>query len=164
MIRKTLCLLALLAPGPALALSCMPHDVAQVFQRADEAEAVYIVVHGRLTFDESRLPEVDMSNQQATPPHTRIPARITGKSLGKDGFTRDFSAPVTLDAQCFGPWCAQPRSGVQYLAFLARDADGSYDLAADPCGGDLFGEPTAQQLETVKTCFTGGPCKPEFPR
>lgn len=163
MLKPLACLAALTIPsGPALALSCMPHDVAQVFTRADRASAVHIVVHGRLTFDASRLPGLNMADQGSTPPHTAIPARIVGKSLSRQGFTRDFAAPVTLDVQCFGPGCAQLTPGTSYLAFLARDPDGSYGLSVGPCGGDAFGDPTAEQLETVRDCFAGGPCEPRF--
>ncbi|WP_246557472.1 hypothetical protein [Roseovarius nubinhibens] len=144
--------------GPALALSCLPHDVTDSYTQAAEAEASYVVVHGRLVFDETRLPKVDMSNQAATPESTRIPALISGKSLSKQGFERRFEAPISLDIECAGPWCAGAKSGIDYLAFLRVEPDGSYALALNPCGGQGFGEPSQEQLDQILACHTGGPC------
>lgn len=50
--------------APALALGCLSYDVARVYERAADSEGTYGVVHGALTFDESRLPEADWRNQQ----------------------------------------------------------------------------------------------------
>ncbi|WP_336096277.1 hypothetical protein [Roseovarius sp. CH_XMU1461] len=145
--------------GPALALSCLPHGVTDSYTQAAEAEASYVVVHGRLVFDESRLPKVDMTNQAATPASTRIPALISGKSLSKQGFERRFEAPISLDIECAGPWCAGAKSGIDYLAFLRVEPDGSYALALNPCGGQGFGEPSQEQLDQILACHSGGPCQ-----
>ena len=145
--------------GPAFALSCLPHDVARTFQQAAEAENAYIVVHGALQFDDTRLPKVDMATQPQTPPETLIPAQITGKALSHDGFTIGFDRKITLNVQCFGPWCAGATSGTYYLAFLEKRADG-YRLSLTPCGGFGFGKPSKAMLDTVKACFRGGPCAP----
>lgn len=152
-------LIASALASPALALSCMPHGVVDSYKQAEAATASYVVVHGRLVFDEARLPKVDMNNQAATPPSTRIPALISGKSLSKQGFERRFQASITLDIQCAGPWCAGANSGIDYLAFLEVQADGSYALSLNPCGGNGFGEPSQDQLDRVTTCYAGGACE-----
>ena len=144
---------------PALALSCMPHDVARTYQEAARSKDVFIVVKGVLEFDESALPVVDMSRQHETPPETRIPARITGDALSVDGFTIPFERAITLNARCFGPWCAGARSGIGYLAFLEQGEDG-HILSVTPCGGFGFPKPTAETLDRVKRCFRGEPCEP----
>jgi len=145
--------------GPAFALSCMRPDVARTYQEAADAEEAYIVVHGRLDFDESRLPKTDMANQQATPPDTLIPARIDGKAMSFDGFTIPFTREITLNAQCFGPWCTGAASGTDYLAFLKKGADG-YLLSLTPCGGFGFANPSDAALEKVHSCFRGDDCTP----
>jgi len=145
--------------GPAFALSCLPHDVARTFQHAAKADAPYIVVHGAFRFDETRLPKMDMANQHQTPPETLIPARITGKALSHDGFTIAFDHKITLNVQCFGPWCAGATSGTDYLAFLEKRADG-YRLSLTPCGGFGFAAPSNTVLDTVKGCFRGEHCDP----
>lgn len=158
--RFALTLVLSVLAAPALALSCLPPDVARTYKQAEEAEAAYVVVLGRLTFDESRLPEVDMARQQDTPPETLIPARIAGKSLSRAGFGTAFDREITLNARCFGPWCAGARSGTEYLAFLERTERG-YVLSLDPCGGFGFAEPRAEMIERVIGCFRGETCEPK---
>ena len=159
--------------APAQALSCLPHDVARTYEQAATSEETYIVVHGTLTFDESRLPETDWQHQQKTPPNTLIPARLEGKALTREGFNAPFDRSVTFNVQCLGPWCASAKTGTAYLAFL-RKTDGppetggtsgpGYQLDINACGGMGFAAPTKQALETVVQCFQGGPCKPHAPR
>ena len=158
MIRVALLSLLCALTGPALALSCLPPDVARTYQQAAEAEEAYIVVHARLEFNADALPRTDWQDQAASPPHTLIPARMTGQALTKTGFDLPFDRAITLDAQCFGPWCAGATPGTAYLAFLERRADG-YLLALDPCGGMGFADPDADALLRVQTCFNGGPCQ-----
>ena len=174
-IRLALMALALsgLPFAPAQALSCLPHDVARTYEQAATSEETYIVVHGTLTFDESRLPETDWQHKQKTPPNTLIPARLEGKALTREGFNAPFDRSVTFNVQCLGPWCASAKTGTAYLAFL-RKTDGppetggtsgpGYQLDINACGGMGFAAPTKQALETVVQCFQGGPCKPHAPR
>ncbi|WP_297771499.1 hypothetical protein [uncultured Roseovarius sp.] len=147
--------------GPTLALSCLPHDVARTYLRASEAEEPYIVVHGRLLFDAERLPETDMQDQRK-PPHTLIPARITGQALTRSGFDLDFDREITLDVQCFGPWCAGAVPGIDHLGFLERREDG-YVLTLEPCGGMSHPEPTPEMLQRVLRCYQGGACAAKRP-
>jgi len=146
--------------GPALALSCLPHDIARSYAEADQAEETYVIVRGVLVFDETALPVADMDRQHETPPNTVIPAQLTGQALTRDGFTLPFDQPITLNAQCFGPWCAGARSGIEYLGFLEHTGEG-YGLTVTPCGGFGFPEPSEKTLERVQSCFRGGPCAPE---
>jgi len=156
-IRAVLFSLLCALTGPALALSCLPPDITRTYQQAAAAEAAYIVVHARLEFDADALPRTDWQDQAASPPHTLIPARMTGQALTKTGFDLSFDRPITLDVQCLGPWCAGAAPGTTYLAFLEHTPDG-YLLALDPCGGMGFAEPDAEALRQVSTCFNGGPC------
>ncbi|WP_254892423.1 hypothetical protein [Roseovarius sp. A-2] len=148
--------------GPAFALSCLPPEVTRTYQQATEAEAAYIAVHARLEFDPDALPRTDWQDQAATPPHTLIPARMTGQALTKTGFNLPFDRRITLDAQCLGPWCAGASPGASYLAFLKRTETG-YLLALDPCGGMGFVDPTPETLRRVETCYSGGICAPQSP-
>ena len=169
--------LCTLPVAPAHALSCLPHDVARTYEQAAKSDKTYIVVHGTLTFDESRLPKTDWQNQQKTPPNTLIPAQLKGKALTRNGFVARFNRPITFNVQCLGPWCASAESGTAYLAFLRRTgtpsgsgetgqsaSGGSYQLDINACGGMGFAAPSGQALETVVECFRGGPCKPQDQR
>lgn len=153
---------AAILAGPAAALSCLPHDAATTYQRLDAADEVYIAVHGTLDFDASALPQTDWADQRATPPETRLPARLRGKALGPDGFAQPFDAAVTLRVLCFGPWCAQPPEGAEAVAFVQKAAEG-YVVTVDPCGGDAFFAPTRDVIETVQECFSGGDCPSSLP-
>ncbi|MBV2359679.1 hypothetical protein KUH32_07830 [Thalassococcus sp. CAU 1522] len=148
-----------LSGGPADALSCIRPDAARDFQQAVASEDIWIVVNGVLRVDETLLPRTDWQRQQDMPPQTDIPARLTGKSLGPGGFTRDFDRAVTLRALCFGPWCGAVADGTEYLAFLKREGTG-YVMFADPCGGNSHREPTDDLRRTVAHCFQGKPCTP----
>ena len=75
-----------LAAGPALALSCLPWGPQDAYLEADAAVASYVVVQGRLSFDESLLPKTDWEHQETTPRETRIPARVRGQALQRGGF------------------------------------------------------------------------------
>jgi len=154
-----LALLAAMA-GPALALSCLPQDIARTYAEADQADETYIVVRGVLAFDETALPVPDMSRQHEIPPDTEIPAHLTGHALMQDGFTKPFDRPIMLNVQCFGPWCAGATSGIAYLGFLEQRDEG-YSLTVTPCGGFGFPEPSDRTLEQVQSCFRGGPCAPD---
>lgn len=156
MIRALLFVIFAASCGPALALSCLPPDVVQSYIRAAGASEPYIVVHGQLRFDAARLPSTDMVTQRK-PPHTLIPARLTGQALTHSGFDQPFDRNISLDVQCFGPWCAAAVPGIEYLGFLERRDEG-YVLTVDPCGGMAHPEPTPAMLKKVLTCRQVGSC------
>ena len=159
--RRLLALvLACTLPLPAWALSCMPHTVEGAYAEADAAAERFVVVRGVLEFDKRLLPKVDFARQMDTPPMTLIPARLRGEALRKDGFTAPFVRELTLAVACYGPWCAQPESGKEVLAFVEQGTAGDV-LATNPCGGYLFAEPSAELIRRVQACFAGAECVPE---
>ncbi len=162
MLCLSICGALMVLPVSASALSCLPHSLEGAYQRVAADEAEYVVVHGRLTFDADLLPEVDMSRQADTPPRTVVPARLEGKSMTRRGFDIPFEQTVELDVLCYGPWCGSAATGQDVLAFVRRDAE-TYVLETNPCGGDLFGTPSAEMLEKVQACYAGEPCQPERP-
>ncbi|MFK7835190.1 MAG: hypothetical protein AB8B60_03120 [Sulfitobacter sp.] len=152
-------LLALLAPVPALALSCITPSVERSYAQFDAAEETYVVVHGRITFDPARLPKRRLQN--GNPPRkSQIAGELKGYSLSKDGFVLPFDQAVTLEVFCLGPWCGSARNGEDTLAFVRKD-QGGYTLAISPCGGTAFGAPKPALLKQVKGCMTKGNCTAE---
>lgn len=149
-------LIALIVPLPALALSCMAPSVERSFARFAEAEETYVIVHGRLTLDVKALPK-GMSADRDPPKMTRIPAKLVGRSMGRNGFDLPFDQAVTLEVSCLGPWCGSARNGEDVLAFV-RKSDNGYALAITPCGGSVFGAPKPSQLRLVKQCFRKARC------
>ncbi|KUF10617.1 hypothetical protein [Pseudoponticoccus marisrubri] len=157
--RSLALLLALLASGPAHALSCIGGDIASAFLSADESPDPWVVIDGRLSFDAALLPKGTFDEGAEAAGPTEIPARIAGRSLGREGFKQPFDQPVTLRVSCAGPWCGSATDAARYVAFLKRTAEG-YMAFAGPCGGHLFQAPTEEQKQIVVTCFNGGPCQP----
>lgn len=151
--------LSVAVPAPALALSCLAPDAARTFNQLDEAEERYVVVHGVLTFDDTKLPETDLQDQTSTPDSTPLPARLIGKSLSRDGFQTPYDKPITLDVRCFGPWCAGAPSGVEILGFVELRESGPV-LTLDPCSSTSFIDPDETTLNQVTDCMRGDACKP----
>ena len=160
MIRGVLMLCCCILAGPVFALSCIRPDVARSFQSMESSRDVYMIVHGQLDFDPSALPRGDKSGQTQTPARTRLQARLRGVSLGWAGFEHPFDRPVTLIAQCHGPWCANPEAGGMYLAFVKRTQEG-FELWTSPCGGRAFPDPGEAQLSVAHQCLRGKRCQPE---
>lgn len=157
MLRVVFLVLAL-SPLPALALSCLPHGVADAYLEAEAAEAGYVPVLGTLSFEPELLPHMDLSGQADVPQVTLIPARFRGDALTVRGIDQPFETDVVLEVQCAGEWCPQPAPG-QMLGFLRRTSH-SYVLRTTACGGFLFGRPDAAQVAQVRDCLAGRRCAP----
>lgn len=149
--------LCLLLPVEALALSCLRPSVTRTFAEVNAAAEIYIVVSGRLTLNERKLPKRTASTPRP-PEMTRIKARLKGTSMTLDGFTVPFDQRITLEVACFASWCGGVQSGTDVLAFVRRDA-GKYALGVNPCGGHVFGTPKPAMLKQVIQCYRGGACK-----
>ena len=67
-------LIAMMAPMPALALSCVAPSVERTFHKVNDAKEDYIVVHGRLTLDTDTLPKEGTTSSNP-PKMTKVPAR-----------------------------------------------------------------------------------------
>ncbi|MGR3540123.1 MAG: hypothetical protein ACU0BS_01655 [Hasllibacter sp.] len=142
---------AVLAAGPAAALSCLRPDVARSFAAAAEAEERYVVVAGELTLD-APLPGGTGAVARS------VGGRIEGRALGADGrFAAPFASEVTVTSACAGPWCGSAADGEWVMFLLA--GDGGYELIAEPCGRWAF-EPAPEALRRIGECMTGGDCAP----
>lgn len=151
------CLLAL-APVTAEALSCRPHAIEAAFLQAQEDEASFVIVQGRLDFDRGQMPNKHLT-PDAHPQSTVIDARLTGSMLTAKGFATPYNKPVRVSVACYGPWCANVQRGGQMLAFVELGEEGRV-IATNPCGGYLFQNPTPKMLRAVKSCFAGNDCTP----
>ena len=164
MLRHVLAVaMACVAAGPALALSCLPWGPQDAYLEADAATASYVVVEGRLSFDESLLPKTDWEHQEATPRETRIPARVQGRALQRGGFLTPYEGDVTLEVLCYGPWCSSAVDGADYVMFLEQ-RDGERVLQVNPCGGYAFDAQSGDAARAVLACHQGRKCKPSKQR
>ena len=114
-------------------------------------------MRGDVAFDEGQLPVVDLTRQDDTPPVTRIDGFFGGTQLGRNGFQRPWSEPVTVEIACSGPWCGGLRPG-QMIAFVEM-REGEFVLASGPCGGNAF--PVTDEIARDLTrCMQGQGCTP----
>ena len=150
-------LLVLALPVEALALSCLRPTVDGSFARYDASAETYVVVHGRLTLNESKLPD-GMTQDPPPPALTRVPARLRGTVLSKDGFLLPFQQKLTLEVACLGPWCGGAKNGSDVLAFIRKDEDG-YAIEVSPCGGAIFSEPDKEMLQQAQQCLLTRACE-----
>lgn len=153
----------LAVPSAGFALSCMPYNAIAAYNDAATSDDSYVVVHGKLTFDESKLPKVDWNRQDEVKPDNYLTGRIDGQSLTKAGFTAQFVRDIDINVQCYGPWCGGVVNGAEHLVYLKR-AGGAYLLETNPCGGFAFGEPDRDTLQKVIGCMHGKRCDAELPR
>lgn len=152
--------LSVLVPAQAMALSCVRPTVERSFAQAQASDDYYVVVRGRLTFDESKIPKTQLNSNDA-PELTKIPATMSGSSLSQAGFKTPFDRKITIELRCFGPWCGSAVSGSEYLGFMKNTASG-YALSIDPCQSQVFPEPTPQMLDAVTDCLNGAACSPKY--
>ena len=154
--RILLLILALIAPLPALALSCIAPTVERSFDQFAAAEDDYVIVDGTLAFDPTRMPK---GMTEVNPPEmTRVPATMSGMSMDVLGSFEPFNEKITLEVLCIGPWCGGISQDTWTMAFLRR-TENSYALVISPCGGTYFIEPTDEQVETAQRCMRNGTCE-----
>jgi hypothetical protein len=171
MIRPLLLSAALLAATQAAALTCAPPDPVRTFGWAQESSDRYVILHGRLDFDRSRLPESGAPVPPYDPPPgyepphgapdllaEPVPARFEGFSLGLEGFTRPLSTAITLQPLCTGPWCGTIGPEGTWLLFARVLPDGSYEVQVAPCGGWAFENPSEAVLGRMAACLRGAAC------
>ncbi|MEP3347000.1 MAG: hypothetical protein ABJN34_05655 [Litoreibacter sp.] len=144
-----------IAAGPAIAQSCGPTHPVAAYNAVAKAKESFVILHGEFDFDVSRVPDVN-----APPTIARIPTVFTGKLLTGAGFTDEVEAPVTLNLDCAGAWCARVSPKVDYLAFVLQ-TDNELIFNVDPCYAFAFSDPEDQVIEAIEQCAAGGDCTPK---
>ena len=151
--------LSMAATGAAQALSCLPSTVQDVYHDAANAKEVYTILVGKLSFDRSKLPIVDMARQDQSPPNTDIPAQFSGRGMRANGWSNSVKdRPITLRVQCLAAWCGGMANDVEYLMFAEQVAQNKWQLTVGPCGGFAFAEPTKKMLGDLRKCMRGQEC------
>lgn len=150
-------------PTTASALSCRPYNAIAAYNDAAKSDDAYVVVHGTLRFDESKLPKVDWDRQEDVKPDNFLSGRIDGQSLTRAGFTAQFVRDIDINVQCYGPWCSGLTNGADFLVYLKKVGD-DYLLETNPCGGFAFQDPDRAILSKVTACLNGKRCDPDLPR
>jgi hypothetical protein len=149
---------AMLLASPALSLSCSPPNLVADYKAAAASSENWSVVVGQMTFNEGKLPNVNVSDPDRIPEKTRIRAQFVGHSLDANGFTKPYQSNVTLQVNCLLSWCGGAQSGGRYLAFLKHEGNRRI-VFAEPCKANLYRNPSNKDLSRIRNCFVGGPCR-----
>jgi hypothetical protein len=154
MIRALLIVVALLPATEAAALSCLRPDPLRSFREAMAAPETFHVLHGRLSFDASEMPQ-GMS-ERTTPDPAPVDAQFDGFALGPEGFTTPVEASVALQPTCAGPYCGTFSPGEALL--FAQVTEAGYLVEIGPCGGGAFDGVPPATLDQLAACLRGGAC------
>ena len=159
MIRSLLLIAACLTATEALALTCVPADPLQSFRMAHEAPETFVVLRGRLSFDQAQMPDgSEVPPGAAETTLDPVEARFEGFALGLSGFTRPVRAPVLLQPLCFGQFCGSIGPGEDWLLFARASGSGQYTVAVDPCGQWAFDRASQATLDALAACIRGSAC------
>ena len=135
----------------AVALSCLPPNIARTFNQANEAPDVYVMGLGILTVT-GPIPKY----KEGKPRH--VTAQFKGAFLGASGQSAEQDLDVTVDAICYASWCGGfPQSDEKMIAFLKKTETG-YRLETNPCGGHFKIAPTPKEIRLLRKCLTQGGC------
>ncbi|WP_069298545.1 hypothetical protein [Neptunicoccus sediminis] len=148
----SLMIAGLLFAAEARALSCLRPNLAEAFNRFQDSEDTYIIALGKIRPTGTEPPYTEGK------PRT-IPAKLTGRFMGLDGFGADFTRELTIQTHCLAHWCgglpATPNE--DHLMFLRRtDAGLVLDMQACPDG--TLSLPSEDRIDLLQSCLTRGKC------
>ena len=142
---------------PASALSCLRIEPLEAYKSAARSDDSFVVVHGRLDFDRSKMPGAEQTDSMVPRPETtRLTAQVEGLFLDESGFRSRFGRLIDLKVQCVGPWCGLVGNGKRHLMFL-RQVGPKYELLVNACPAWLFADPDRRVLNRIETCHAAGP-------
>ncbi len=140
--------LALFAPAPTWALSCVGESsIASNYTFAAESESDFIIAIGRLANSGPRQTIDDQgSYSQMT--------RFEGEVLIGEAFAPGWSADVEVFGWCYGGGCGTHPVDREGLFFFER-VDGRLEYVAGGCGGMVHLDPTRADMDAVIQCYLG---------
>ena len=147
--RRAAVAIAILAAGPATALTCLAPTVADSFQRADDRPEEFLVALGSLRRIGPDIPDGPDSGDPNMAVGYSFAAHFDGRVANSDAFVVDRQFDVTVEVRCVSAWCGGDSLGDYGLYFFRRDGAGAYALEAGPCGGFFFDNPVEHQLMEV---------------
>lgn len=146
---------------PVLALSCMRPDAVAMYQRAAEADARYIIVHGAFLRDGPYRPLLSEPEAEGMGIPYVYDALFYGDIGSRVGFRTPAELEVTVAVDCLGPWCGTPPAdGQDVLAFLQVDGNGDYFLMVEACPTWVMTAPGQEAMDRIAACMRGEPCEP----
>lgn len=143
--------LVAVSASQASALSCIKPDVAIAFKKASDSDLSYVVLKGQFRF----TPPADTAEPQAQ----TVETEFRGRLMTNAGFTQTVGAPITVNMNCAGSWCATIEPNVEYIAFVEQ-SETTLTFEVGPCYGLAFKEPDVDAVKRLENCAQGGACEP----
>ena len=160
MFRMMITAVSLLATGPALALSCMVPNLAETYNRLNDAPDVYVLGLGTLSATEDLPPEQRDANGMGQPRTASF--AFDGAFMSVNGLGLPRTVPVEVTTGCAASWCGTfPTEDQKHLVFLRQTSDTGFALEISACGGPMQSDPTEDQINAIKQCMRDGGCGPE---
>jgi hypothetical protein len=149
--------LALFAPTQASALACFLPDAVQYYLLMRESGRPFLVVHGTFAAD-ARAPDEDTGMGTVVSTWT---GRLTGTSLGPDGFGAPIDTQITYRYLCFGTYeCPESPPASSILAFVELTLEGPV-VTDDICGNAVIADPSPEEIARIEECQRSGKCIPK---
>lgn len=149
MLKRLALLVALIAAGPAAALTCVRPEIDRSFERADAREEAFVVALGSLNRSGANIPDGPDGGDPLHPVSYSFAARFEGRLASSEGFVTERGFDVTVEVGCLSAWCGGESLSEYGLYFFRRDGHEAYALEANPCGGFFFDNPVEHQLMEV---------------
>lgn len=146
-------LASFLLAAEAIALSCVPPNMAQTFNQLNDVPEPYALMIG--TFEPTGpLPQ----------PQPGVPMAANfifqGSQVGQGFLAQHQHWPVLVETKCLASWCGgfpQPRDTM--MVFL-ENRGGQYVYKPGPCDPMAKSWPSREQVDAVQRCMTYGECGP----
>ena len=154
----TTSLIALLAASPVAALSCLPPDAVQLYERARDSDVSYWIVQGRLRpLEPVNAPEPNVLSPASNPPFADTRTQVLGRVLIGDGSFHPFARNITVRLTCISEWCGGfPEDGTEIIAAI-EVTDREPRLTISACGGDYV-DFSQDGLDRLLACHLSGNC------
>lgn len=147
-IAQNLCMVvALVAAGPASALSCLQPTIPVSYGAANDRTATFRIAVGELTPE--HLGTRGGGAQQ-------VPATFTGRFFNGAGFGgASEQSAVTIEVNCTASWCGSVQAVSDGLFFFRQDAGGLV-LEANACPLFVYPDVTGAMRRQVIACHALG--------
>ncbi|MEM7295501.1 MAG: hypothetical protein AAF330_02570 [Pseudomonadota bacterium] len=154
---RYLAFLFALVGSQAHALSCAPPSLERSFLHADEADAAWWIIEGRISYDASQVPKRDLLNN--FPEDAELPARLEGLGLTGGGFLAPVDMEIILRVTCAGPWCGgNPGDGT--AIYFVEEREEGWTHTSSPCPAWSF-EASEDAEARLLSCLEGEACAPK---
>ncbi len=140
---------AVLAAGPAAALSCIAPTIPDTFAVADESAYAFVPALGTLQRTGQNVPDGPDTGDPNDLVGYSFDARFQGSFAGRDSFGAERTEAVTVEVQCVAAWCGGEPPTSHMLYFFRVDPDGSYVFESTVCPLYAFPDPTSHELQSL---------------